>query len=172
MIDNVVKIFQAFNANTKRSEIANAFCIGVMLGLVPKNNVLWYVLFIVFFFVRIHKGMYVISMLLASLVAPLGDALFDKIGYAILTFPKLENFFSFLLDVPFVGFTKFNNSIVMGSFAFSLVAYIPFFILMMILVKLWRQKIAGNLKNTALAKALNSLPFVSKLAEKISDLKR
>lgn len=168
MIDKVVKIFQAFNANTKRSEIANGFCIGILLGLVPKNNVFWYVLFVVFFFVRIHKSMYLISLFLASLFAPFGDALFDKIGYAVLTFPKFENFFSFLLDIPFVGFTKLNNSIVMGSFVFALATYTPFFVLMMVLVKLWRQKIAGNLKNTAFAKTLSAIPFVSKFAKKFT----
>ena len=40
MIANIVKLFRALNSNSKPSEIANALCLGLILGFMPKNNLL------------------------------------------------------------------------------------------------------------------------------------
>ena len=55
MFNYIIQFIQALNANSKPSQIANSFCIGLILGLMPKNNLLWYVLFVFFMFVRIKN---------------------------------------------------------------------------------------------------------------------
>jgi hypothetical protein len=52
MIAQIVKFLNALNSNRNPSEIANAFCLGLMLGFMPKNNALWFIIFVFFFFVR------------------------------------------------------------------------------------------------------------------------
>ena len=123
MIGYIVKLFRALNSNSKPSEIANALCLGLILGFMLKNNLLWYVLFVLFLFVRINKGAYVIAMALGALTSPLLDPIFNRVGYAVLTFAPLEPIFSRLLDVPFVGFTRFNNTIVCGSLVCGIICY-------------------------------------------------
>lgn len=166
MLGYIVNLFKALNSNSKPSQIANSFCIGLILGFMPKNNLLWYMLFIFFAFVRINKCGYYIMILLGSLFAHLIDPLFDKIGYAVLTFAPLEDVYAMLLDVPFVGFTKFNNTIVCGSLVFGLLAYVPFFLLMFVVVKMWRKKIAPVFNDSKFLKKLYSLPLIGKLCEK------
>ena len=56
--------------------------------------------------------------LIGAAISPAFDGLFDTVGYAFLTIPALSGLFGTLLDIPFVAFTKFNNSVVMGSFLF------------------------------------------------------
>ena len=146
MIANIVKLFRALNSNSKPSEIANALCAGLILGFMPKNNLLWYVLFVLFLFVRINKGAYVIAVALGALTSPLLDPLFHKTGYVVLTFAPLEPIFSYLLDVPFVGFTRFNNTIVCGSLVCGIVCYVPLFLLAILLIKQWRTVIAGAVR--------------------------
>ena len=64
MLQYLVDLLKAFNANVKPSQIANSFCIGLILGLMPKNNLLWYILLVFFAFVRINKPGYFIMMII------------------------------------------------------------------------------------------------------------
>ena len=163
MFKKLMKLIQLLNSNSKASQIANSFCIGLMLGVMPKNNLFWYVLFVFFLFVRINKNCYGIMILLGALIAPLCDSLFDTVGYAVLTFSPLENFYAGLLDVPFVGFTKFNNSIVTGSLVCSLIVYLPLFVIVVLFVRAWRKTIAPKLIKSKFMKGLYKVPMVKKL---------
>ena len=170
MIAQIVKFLNALNSNRNPSEIANAFCLGLMLGFMPKNNALWVIIFVFFFFVRLHKPTYVITAFLFSQVAWLLDPLFDNIGYKILTIESLKEFYGWLLEIPFVGFTKFNNTIVMGSFVSGLVLYIPMFFLARLFVLVWRKKFAPRLGESALMKTISKAPIVKTLIDLSEDL--
>lgn len=170
MLAYLINFLKALNSNSKPSQIANSFCIGLILGFMPKNNLLWYVLFIFFAFVRINKCGYYIMILIGTLSAYLLDPFFDRIGYAVLTFAPLENFYTWALDVPFVGFTKFNNTIVAGSLVFGLLAYIPFFLLMYLVIKLWRKHIAPRFNDSKVLKTIYSIPVIGKIASKAAEL--
>ena len=170
MFKYIIQLLRALNANAKPSQIAHAFSIGLILGFVPKNNLLWYMLLVFFLFVRISKGGYFIMMILGALLAPLADPLFDKVGYAVLTFKPLESFYAWLIDIPFVGFTKFNNTVVCGSLVCGILMYVPLFFLMMLFVKYWRKIVAPLFNNSRLAKAFYKLPMVEKIASKAAEI--
>ncbi|MBQ9238010.1 MAG: TIGR03546 family protein [Treponema sp.] len=164
MISYIAKLFSALNANVKPSQIAHAMCLGLILGFVPKNNLLWYMLFIFFLFVRINKSAYFLMTLLGLLVASRIDPLFDALGFRVLTFAPFEPIFSWLLDIPFVGFTRFNNTVVCGSLVAGLIAYIPLFVLAMLLIKLWRASVAPALNKGVIAQAIKKIPLIEKIA--------
>ena len=169
MLKHIVNFTKVLNANSKPDQIANSFCIGALLGFMPKTNALWYLLFVFFLFVRFNKSGYFIALLLGTLIAPLGDGLFDAVGYAALTLKPLENIYSALLDMPFVGFTRFNNSIVCGSLLCGLVLYIPLFVLSLFGIKAWRKYLAPHFNDSKILKALYRLPLIVKIAEKLQD---
>lgn len=168
MLKYLVNLLKAFNANVKPSQIANSFCIGLILGFMPKNNLLWYILLVFFAFVRINKPGYFIMMIVGSCLAPLADSLFDKVGYAVLTFSPFENFYAWLLDVPFVGFTRFNNTIVCGSLISGIICYIPLYILMYFIIKAWRKWIAPKFNDSKLLKTIYKIPLLGKIVNKVS----
>lgn len=170
MFAYIVKLLKAINANSKPAEIANAVCVGLILGFVPKTNVLWYILAVFFLFVRMNKSAYVLMILLGSLIAPTFDLYFDKVGYTVLTFQPFESFFSTLIDVPFVIFTKINNTVVCGSFVIGLLAYIPLFIIVILFIKLWRSKLSPAINSSPLIKAFYKIPLVDKLSKKIAQV--
>ena len=164
MIAPVVKLFKALNTNSHPGEIAHAASIGILLGLVPKNNALWYILFVFFLFVRIHKGTLVLSILLGTLIAPFFDPLFDELGYTVLTIGALKPAYASLLEIPFVAFTKFNNTIVAGSLTASLILYTPVYILTRFLVFIWRKFVAPALSQNKLVQVLYKTPLIAKIA--------
>ena len=125
MLSYIIKLLKALGANSKPSQIANSFCIGFILGVMPKNNLLWWLVFVFFMFVRINKAGYFIMMLLGAFISPYLDPTFHKIGEFVLTYEPLVPVYSKLLEIPFVGFTRFNNTIVCGSLVAEIIAYIP-----------------------------------------------
>ncbi len=165
MLKFIVKLFKALNSNSNPSEIAHAVSIALILGFLPKNNLLWYLLMVFFIFMRINKGTFVIFTFLFSLLTPFIDPYFDRIGTFLLTIPSMQSIYSTLMDIPFVSFTNFNNTIVAGSLASSIVLYIPVFVLSRIFVSLFRKSIIPLIRKTKLAIFIQNLPTVKKISD-------
>lgn len=167
MLKAIIAFFKALNSNSHPGEIAHAFALGMILGFMPKNNALWYILTVLFFFLRINRGAFIVMTLLFSMLAPLLDPLFDTIGYAFLNIEFMEPVFRGLLEIPFVGFTRFNNSIVCGSLLFALFMYVPVFIVTKVGVKGWRASLAPALRKTKVIKVISKLPLIKKIGESL-----
>ena len=164
MLKAIVNLFKALCANSNPGEIAHAMACGLLLGLMPKNNLLWYLVFVFIFFIRFNKAAYLLMILFGAAVSPALDPLFDRLGYAFLTIPQFSAFFGELLDIPFVAFTKFNNSVVMGSFLAGLVLYIPVCLLGHLLVRLIRKYAVPALRRAPVFKTIANLPLIAKIA--------
>ena len=167
MLKEFTNFFKSLNNNSHPGEIAHAICTGMILGFMPKGNALWFILTIIFLFLRINKGAFVLSTLCFTLLSPFLDPFFDYFGYWILTLDPLSPFFSALLEIPFVGFTKFNNSIVMGSLISSLILYIPVYFLSRLFLKIWRATLAPIVKKSKLITVLSKIPLIRKISEMV-----
>ena len=166
MLKSVSKFLKAVSSNTNPNEIAHAFACGILLGFMPKNNLLWYILFFLFFFLRIQRSVLTLTLIISTLVAPLMDPLFNIIGEWILTRPFLISFYQWLLNIPFVSFTKFNNTILMGSFVSGVILYLPCFGLSRLFIYLWRRFCAQWFNKLKLVQVIKKLS----IAEKFTDL--
>ncbi|MBQ7160043.1 MAG: TIGR03546 family protein [Treponema sp.] len=165
MLKAIVSLFKALCANSNPGEIAHAMACGLLLGLMPKNNLLWYLVFVFVFFIRFNKAAYLLMILFGSAISPALDPLFDRVGYAFLTIPSLSDFFGNLLDIPFVAFTKFNNSVVMGSFLIGLALYIPMCVLGHVLVRVIRKYAVPALRKAPVFKTISNLPLIAKIVD-------
>lgn len=172
MIKFITKIFKSLNSNSKPGEIAHAICCGMILGFMPKSNLLWYILFLLFCFLRINKACYLLFTVLFSLVTPYIDPIFNKIGYSILSFEPLFPTYRRMLDIPYLPLTKFNNTIVMGSLASGIVLYVPMYIIGRLLIYLWRKVIRNAFINSKIVKAFYKIPFVSKMISVSKELSK
>ena len=170
MLSYIIKLLKALGANSKPSQIANSFCIGFILGVMPKNNLLWWLVFVFFMFVRINKAGYFIMMLLGAFISPYLDPTFHKIGEFVLTYEPLVPIYSKLLEIPFVGFTRFNNTIVCGSLVAGIIAYIPLYIFMLVFIWVWRKWIAPFFNRSKVVKMFFQLPLVRKLTSKLAEI--
>jgi len=84
----------------------------------------------------------------------------DNFGWWILNMDSLQNLFTTMYNMPFVPFTKFNNTLVMGGFVAGIVLWIPVFVLFMILIPLYRNNLSPKIKQSKIVKKLASLPFL------------
>ncbi|MBQ3650521.1 MAG: TIGR03546 family protein [Treponema sp.] len=169
MLAPLIKFLQALSNNTAPGQIAHGFALGMILGLLPKDNLLWYLIFVFFFFFRIQRGVFSLSVIIWALIAPLLDPYFDYLGCYILTYGSLQPLFRTLVNIPFVAFTGFNNSVVMGSFVCGVCAYIPIYVLTRLFVFVWRKYLAKYVRKLGFLAIVKQLPGISKVLELVEE---
>lgn len=166
MLGYLLSLFKSLNSNSHPGEIAHGVALGVMMGMMPKDNVLWYILFVLFLFIRINQAVYLLVTFGVSMCIAPADMLLDSIGYQVLMYDPLVPTYRKLLDIPFVAFTKFNNTVVMGSLIAGLIIYIPVYIIARLIVKLWRTVLAPKITSSKLWIGLKRIPLVEKIISK------
>jgi uncharacterized protein (TIGR03546 family) len=163
MIALLAKIIAAFNANSRPGEIGAAFACGVMLALIPSGNLLWIVLFMIFFFFRLHISTMILSILIFKLFIGLVDPLLDRLGLMILEAPALYPLFTEAVNTPVLPYLRFENSLVTGGFVAGVLLWLPLFFLGTLLVKSYRRGIREKIAESRLVKFFEKFPLVKKL---------
>lgn len=169
MIKPLTKLIRALSSNTRPGAIAHAVSCGILLGFLPKNNLLWYVLFVFILFMNIQRGAYALCILLGSALTVFLDPVFDSVGYSVLTAEGMRSAYAALLNIPFVAFTKFNNTVVMGAFVCGIIAYVPFYFLGRLFVWLRRKFFAEKVRKLKITAVLKNLPLIQKIVEMIGE---
>lgn len=147
------------------SHIAAGFAMGASLGLIPKNNLLAVLFFLLFFFFRVDKGMALMSALLFT---PLGyglDPLAHRIGYALLTAGWLKPLWTWLYNLPIVPWTRFNNTVVLGSFVLGLLGYYPLYRAGVAAVGYYRARWKAAVDGLPIVRAVNSSDWMRRLLQ-------
>jgi len=163
IISWIARIFASLASNRRPAEIAAGFAFAFLLALLPGGNLLWLAIFLLTFFLRVNLAMELAFLALFSLITPLFDPLLHRLGLAILTWSPLVPALSTLYSIPLVPLTRFNNSVVAGGFAAGLLAWVPFFMVGLGFVSLYREKIHPAIAESKAVKAVLRIPIVSKI---------
>jgi len=161
MFKGIAKLIIALNGNVSKTQIAAGFAWGVLLGLVPVGNAFWIVLFLLSFFFTHHHGAKILSLAILKLIFPLIVYQIDNLGWYILHIDSLRPMFTSLYNMPFVPFTKFNNTLVMGGLAAGLALWLPVFILFILLIPPFRKYISPKIRNSKIVRSIVKFPFFS-----------
>ncbi len=159
----IKKFFMALNANAHPGDIAHGAALGLLLAFVPKANLLWVFLFVLTMFIRVNKGALFLSLIIFSFAVPFADYATEALGYAVLTFAPLDGLLSALYRTPFVGLTRFNNTMVAGSLVMGILAYGPTYALFRIFVSWYRKTVQPKIVNSKLAKIVANLPIIKQI---------
>jgi len=165
LLKGIAKLVLALNGNIKKSQVASGVAWGVLLGLVPAGNFFWIVLFIVSFFFRHNHGAKIFGMAIVKCFAPILVYRLHAFGEMILYTESLRPFFTSMYNLPFVPFTKFNNTVVMGGLAGGVILWIPIFALFMLLIPLYRNHLGPKIRESKLVKTIVKFPLY-RLVEK------
>ena len=124
LIRDILKVLQS---DVSPRQIAFGAVLGVLFGLVP-GILMKCLIFILIMFLRVNIGAAFASAAVFALIGLFTDPVSDKIGYFILNADFLLPLWTALFNFPIVPFTKFNNTIVMGNIALSILCFIPVYI--------------------------------------------
>jgi uncharacterized protein (TIGR03546 family) len=168
MIKAIGKLIVALNSNAKKSQIAAGFAWGMLLGLVPAGNFFWIVLFLVSFFFDHNHGSKIFAMMLVKLCSPFLAPLVDILGWQVLHIEALQPLFTTMFNMPFVPFTKFNNTLVAGGIVGGAILWFPAFLLFMALIPVYRNTLAPKIRNSKLVQAIGKSPLLVLIGKAIA----
>ena len=116
---------KALVAESTPGQLALGFALGVLIGFVPKGNLVALVLGILLAASRANLGIAAATILVVSFISPFFDPLSHQIGTWLLAHPSLTGIWTDLYNTPVMPWTAFNNSIVLGSFIVGVAALYP-----------------------------------------------
>ena len=159
LMKQIINLIRLLHSDTGQNQIASGLAFGVFLGFAPFISIqTLLVLFIVFIF-RVQLGAAFLAAFFFKFIAFILDPLADILGKAALEADSLRPLWSSMYNTPFVPMTRFNNSIVMGSFIISLLLCPVLFFVFKNLILKYRTEIVARVEASKSWKAFKATKF-------------
>lgn len=166
----ISKFVKAFRSGETPGQIAAGFAIGFYIGLMPFWTLQTFILFFILILANINLAAATVAFLIASMFAYLFDPLFHSLGYFLLTqLPFLQGIYEAIYNSVFGPLTRFNNTVVMGSFVSGLILFFPIYFGMKKFVVMYRERLEEKIKKWKIVQMINGSKMFQ-LYEKIRDL--
>ena len=149
MLGQIAKLIKVLNSETAPEQISLALAFLLVLLLITV--------------LRVNISIFLAGILLFSMLGYVLDPLFHRLGYWILTLEPLHGLFTWMNNSTLWRIENFNNTILMGSLVFSLLCFVPVYLLGIKLVERYRSQFIDWVKKTRLAQVLKAKKWVSRL---------
>ena len=145
----IARILSVLNGEISPRQIAAGFALGALIGLLPASGLLPFLLILIALIVNVNLAIFFVSMAVFALISFAVDPLANVVGYHLLAkTPALVPFWTRLYNMPVVPFTKFNNTIVLGSFTIGVILLVPLYFLGKAGVVLYRTRWRAAIQRT------------------------
>lgn len=148
LIKLIQSLFGALHSEGTPGQLAAGIVLGSFIGLTPLFNIHNAIVFAALVLLNVS---FAGGMLGWALFVPIGfllDPLFDWIGHALLFAEPLRGFWTSLYNTPIVPLTNFNNTVVLGSVVFALLAAVPLFFALRLGVVRYRATIGERVRQS------------------------
>ena len=143
----ISKFIKVMRAGARPAQIAGGFALGCLIGLMPFLTLQSVIIFCIIFLLNVNLSAATFAIFVASFGAFLLDPLFHHLGFYLLTgVTALQGLWAKLYNMPVAPLTRFNNTVVMGSFAGGLVLFVPVYFGMKKLVVAYRAGLEAKIK--------------------------
>lgn len=159
ILKQIFSLIKLLNSDTETTPIAAGVALGLILGFAPAFSLQTILVIFLLFFFRIQIGAATLAAFFFKFMAYLLDPVSNHLGATVLEMDALRPIFTTLYNMPIVPFTKFYNSIVMGSGVVSLILALPTFFLAKILIAKYRVHFVERFKATKLWKFVKATGF-------------
>jgi uncharacterized protein (TIGR03546 family) len=159
MLTILAKLLKLLNSDQNPSHLALAVCFGLAIGLMPGFSaflVIWVILLCVF---KANLTLFFLVWGIFEGVAYVFDPMLHQLGYQLLTSEGLNALWADMIQSSFWKLTAFNNSLVMGALIVSLVLFVPVYLLVLWLVKSYRDKIQTFIEKWKITQMLKGSKF-------------
>jgi uncharacterized protein (TIGR03546 family) len=112
-------------ASNAPEQLALGFTIGMILGLMPKGNLIALSLCVLLFSMRCNKGLGLAVAVMFSFVGPWTDPFAHRLGLAALSLQPIQATYASIFKLPLGPWLGFNNTVVAGSLLMGLYLAYP-----------------------------------------------
>lgn len=159
ILKQLFAFIKLLNSDTGNISLAAGMTCGFILGMTPTLSLHSLLVFLILFFFRIQIGAALVTAFFFKFVAFLLDPAFNAVGSAVLEMESLQGFFTTLYNMPLIPYTRFNNSIVMGSAVVTIILSPVVYILSSIFILKYREIVVARFQSTKFWKALQATKF-------------
>lgn len=122
----VKRFIQVLRSGQTPRQIAGGFALGSIVGLMPFFTLQGLLLWLVILVLDVNLSATLLAVTLFALVAYIFDPLFHAMGYFFLVDGSpLHGFWTSLYNAPVAPLTRFNNTVVLGSFVAGFLLFLP-----------------------------------------------
>jgi len=141
LIKTIAKVLSILNSEISHKQIATGFAYGALLGLLPVKGLLPYVLLFFGFIINVNLVIMFVAAAIFKLISFVVDPVANQLGYFLLVKSEgLKSLWTSLYNMPLVPFTRFNNTLVMGSLVVGVLLFLPLIFFMIKFVKVYRTR--------------------------------
>lgn len=159
ILKQLFAFIKLLNSDTGNISLAMGMTCGFILGMTPALSLHSLLIFLILFFFRIQIGAALITAFFFKFVAFLLDPAFHAVGSKVLEIESLEAIYTTLYNLPIIPFTRFNNSIVMGSAVITIALSPLVFLISQFLIVKYRVTVLARFKQTKFWKAIEATKF-------------
>jgi uncharacterized protein (TIGR03546 family) len=159
ILQQFFQLIKLLNSDTGTNQIAAGIALGVVMGFSPALSLQMAVAIVLMLIFRIQIGAALISSFFFAFPAHLIDPIADQWGQKVLNNPSLTPLFTTLYNMPLVPFTRFNNSIVMGSALVGFVLAPVMFFVSKTMIQKYRVHIVQKFQSTKFWKLVQATSF-------------
>jgi len=157
------KLLKALNANKRPGELAVGMAFGFWLMLVPFPNLVWFLIFTLFFIVKVNAAAGFVVMILTQPLHGILDPLVDNLGFILLTDSAYGSFQTFAAGVPLAALWGLEQTLVSGGLVIGALAFIPVSLISLALVIIYRRFLQPLIFRNKFVQWVLNLPIVQRL---------
>jgi uncharacterized protein (TIGR03546 family) len=116
---------QTLIGNDTPRQTAWGFALGMMVGLLPKGNLVAVAIAMLLCSLRVNRAAGFLAIALFSYLGALFDGTAHRLGSLILTSPTFQPSFAAIYDTPLGPFSGLNNTAVLGQLLIGLYLFYP-----------------------------------------------
>ena len=150
----VGKLIKILHSAATPGQIAGGFILGMIMGLTPFWSLHNLIVILILIILNVNIAMAIFGFAICSMFAYLLDPLFHSFGYFLLVdLTFMKGIYTSLYSVPIIALSRFNNTIVMGSLASSIILLIPVYMLVKKGVIQYRESVMKKMEKWKIVKA-------------------
>jgi uncharacterized protein (TIGR03546 family) len=121
LVSNFIKILRE---GQTPAQVAGGFALGSILGLSPMLTLQGLAVWVVILILDVNLSAATLALMVFSLIAYIFDPIFHHLGYYLLVdINGLKGIWTTLYNAPIAPLTRFNNTVVIGSFISALILF-------------------------------------------------
>jgi len=153
----IAKIIKILRSQGTPGQVAAGFTFGMYLGLIPWNTLHSFIIWILVILFNVNFGAVLLAISIFASIAYIFDPFFHSFGYWVLVdLDFLRGFWTNLYQTSIIPFTRFYNTVVMGSTLASVLLTVPVYLGVKWFVKNYREKVDPKIQKLGVIKMIKA----------------
>ena len=159
---NIIKSFiNIFREGQTPRQVAGGFALGTLIGFSPMVTLQGLLVWLLILILDVNFSAALLALALCKMIAYVLDPLFHSLGFFILAKTSfLQGLWTSLYNAPLAPLTRFNNTVVMGSFLFAAICFFPAYLGIKHATIAYRTHIHARLEQFKIYKIIDKSKFV------------